>query len=76
MKKIEILDYIKQINLITPKPGDILVVTVDEVMSYSHVMDLTNMLKKILEDRGLTDENSSVVVLNNKISIEIIRKEE
>jgi hypothetical protein len=73
---MELLDYIKQIQIITPKPGDIVIVTVEENITDNVTEQLAKCLVSEFNDRGLTKDNISVILYKGDVKLNVIRKEE
>lgn len=73
---MELLDLVQKIQCITPKPGDLLVISVEEKVSEGDMKHLCSAIRNKLTALGLTKENSPIVIYRGKIEIEIIRKEE
>ena len=73
---MEILDLVQKIQCITPKPGDLLVISIDEHASENTMNRLCSAIRNKLTALGLTKENSPIIIYKGKIEIEIIRKEE
>ena len=73
---MEILDKVKRIHAITPHPGDMIIVQVDEDVTDIQLDEICTTMNKELEKFGLNGDNSSAVFYRGRIKVGIIRKED
>jgi hypothetical protein len=73
---MELLDKIKQIQILTPKPGDVLVVTVDKSTSNATMNQIAKTYDNSLMKLGFTEKNIQVIYYAGDMKIDIVRKEE
>lgn len=71
---MEILDLVKQIQIVTPRPGDILVISINEDESESTAQYIAKHMEKLLDERNI--KGVSAVIYRGDMKVEIIRKEE
>jgi hypothetical protein len=71
---MDILDKIKQIQILTPKSNDVLFISVDEAMTKADLDIFKNIFRKWLKERNI--ENVSYIVSSKIKDIKVVRKEE
>lgn len=70
---MELLEKIKEIQILRPQSGDTILVNVNKEMKNEEMIQIGKELKKLLYDKGI--DNISILMSNSDIKIEIIRKE-
>lgn len=70
---MDILEKIKEINLLRPQKDDIIIVKVPSQVSYTEMGHIEKYIQELLNEIGF---NNKILVCYNDLDFSIVRKEE